>query len=50
MHLLLYKEAKFKSAPVAQQDRASDFESEGCGFKSRQAHKMIILMIYINII
>lgn len=24
----------FKDAPIAQLDRVSDFESEGCGFKS----------------
>ncbi len=28
-----------KIAPVAQLDRAMDFESKGCAFKSRQAHQ-----------
>ena len=30
-----------KYAPVAQLDRASDYESEGCRFDSRRAHHII---------
>ncbi len=34
--------------PVAQKDRASDFESEGCGFNSRRAHFIVTLIFLLN--
>jgi hypothetical protein len=36
------------NAPVAQPDRATDFESVGCVFKSRQARILLTIVWYCN--
>ena len=37
------------TAPVAQLDRVSDYESEGCGFESPRAHQDLNSALHANV-